>query len=310
LLKQEAAQASGTYAQVLSYEVDDVVALMDSADAEHGRELFLHPQGAGCFKCHQMEGRGSVLAPDLSDIGSRTKTPQVLIESILKPSAVITEGFAQQQILTVNGKIYSGAVLEESGRSLKLVDVEGKVKTIRKTDIDERYGTKTSPMPAGFDKMMSTQQLADLTAWLMAQKVVGDPNGFSFRDKPDRLDIHFGKQRIATYLKEHPKLTRRALVNVATPSGIQVTRNFPPRTPDDIDPGYTAEQGIIHPVMHPGIWIGFGDVNGNDYWRLQARVVFDGFVEAPSGDKNAGRFSVRNLYLREGQDDRRDGQQI
>jgi putative heme-binding domain-containing protein len=238
-----------------------------------------------------------VLAPDLSDIGSRTKAPQVLIESILKPSAVITEGFAQQQILTVNGKIYSGAVLEESGRSLKLVDVEGKVTTIKKADIDERYGTKTSPMPAGFDKMMSTQQLAHLTAWLMAQKVVGDPSGFSFRDKPDRLDIHFGKQRIATYLKEHPKLTRRALVNVTTPSGIQVTRNFPPRTPDDIDPGYTAEQGIIHPVMHPGIWIGFGDVDGNDYWRLQAKVVFDGFVDGPFGDKDGGRFLVRNLYM-------------
>jgi hypothetical protein len=141
----------------------------------------------------------------------------------------------------------------------------------------------------------------------MARKVVGDPSGFSFRDKPDRLDIHFGKQRIATYLKEHPKLTRRAFVNVATPSGIQVTRNFPPRAPEDVDSGYTAEQGIIHPVMHPGIWIGFGDVNGNDYWRLQARVVFDGFVEPPSGDKNAGRFSVRNLYMGEGQDDRRDG---
>ena len=66
----------------LSYDVEDVVALMNSADADRGRELFLHPQGAGCFKCHRREGRGAGLAPDLSDIGSRTKTPQVLIESI------------------------------------------------------------------------------------------------------------------------------------------------------------------------------------------------------------------------------------
>ena len=52
-------------------------------------------------------------------------------------------------------------------------------------------------------------------------------------------------------------------------------------------------------MMHPGIWLGFGDVDGNDYWRLKAKVVFDGFVEPPTGDRRSGRFSVRNRYLSE-----------
>ncbi len=272
-----------------SVTMEEVLAAMASADSERGRELFLHPRGAGCFKCHQMEGRGNVLAPDLSDIGSRAKTPQVLIESILNPSAVITEGFAQQQIITVNGKVYSGAVLEETARSLKLVNSEGKLTPIPKAEIEERIGTKTSPMPAGFGKMMSAQQVADLTAWLMTQTVVGDRKGFSFGDRPDQLDISFGKQRIATYLKKSSKLTRPALINVTTPDGIQVTRKFPTQNPGDHD----------HQSMHPGIWISFGDVDGNDYWRLQARNVFDGFVSLPSGDKSSGQFGVRNLYLSE-----------
>lgn len=282
-----------------SVTVEEVLTLMSSADSERGRELFLHPRGAGCVKCHQMEGRGSVLAPDLSDIGSRAKTTQVLIESILKPSAVITEGFAQQQIATVNGNVYRGAVLEESGRLLKLVNSKGEVTTILKSDIEERVGTKVSPMPAGFEKLMSAQQIADLVAWLMTQKIAGDRNGFSFHDQRNQLEINFGKQRIGTYLKKSRKLTRRALVNVKTHSGIQVTRNFPPRRPDDIDPGYSGEQGIVHPIMHPGIWIGFGDVNGNDYWRLKADVVFDGFIKTPTGTKNTGNFTVRNLYKSE-----------
>ncbi|QDT98606.1 PVC-type heme-binding CxxCH protein [Gimesia aquarii] len=284
-----------------SVTADDVLALMGSADSERGRELFLHPRGAGCVKCHQMEGRGSVLAPDLSDIGSRAKTPQVLIESIIKPSAVITEGFAQQQIATVNGKVYSGAVLEESGRSLKLVNSKGEVTTILKAEIEERVGTKVSPMPAGFEKLMTAQQIADLVSWLMTQKIAGDRKGFSFIDQPNQLEINFGKQRIATYLKKSKKLTRRALVNVKTHRGIQVTRNFPPRRPDDIDPGYSGEQGIIHPIIHPGIWIGFGDVDGNDYWRLKADVVFDGFIKPPTGTKKSGNFIVRNLYKSEDQ---------
>lgn len=277
-----------------SITTNDVLAKMKTADSERGRELFLHPRGAGCVKCHLMEGRGAKLAPDLSDIGTRAKKAEILIDSILKPSAVITEGFAQQQIVSSDGKVFSGAVLEETGQEIKLVDSKGEVTRIPRASIEERVGTKISPMPDGFGRMLNAQQTADVVAWLMTQKTIGDRGGFWFKHQTDNIEIHFGSQRIATYLKRHPKLTRRALVNVNTPSGIQVTRNFPPRKPEDIDPGYGAEQGIIHPVMHPGIWVGYGDVDGNDYWRLQSEVEFDGFVEKPRGDKKQGAFSVRN----------------
>ncbi len=279
--------------------MEQVMKKMATADAQRGRELFLHPRGAGCVKCHRMEGLGGVLGPDLADIGARAKSPEVLIESILEPSKVITEGFAQQQVVTTEGEIYSGAVIEETGRSIKLVSSEAVVTVIDKKDIEDRIGSKLSPMPAGFAKMMSSQQIADIAAWLLTQKVVGDRAGFSFRDQNDKIDIHLGDQRIATYLKRHGQLSRRALVNVMTPAGIQVTRNFPPRKPEDIDPGYGAENGIIHPVMHPGIWISFGDIDGHDYWRLQAKAKFDGFIEPPAGDKTSGSFAVRNRLMSE-----------
>lgn len=278
----------------------EVAAALATADPQRGRELFLHPKGAGCAKCHQMEGLGVRFGPDLSDIGSRARTADVLIQSILEPSAVITEGYAVQQVVTTKGKSFAGSVLEETGRTLKLVDSNARVTEIHKADIEERRGTNLSPMPAGYHKILNASQLADIVAWLSNQKTVGDPQGFSFHDRDDQLHINFGKQRIATYLKRHDKLTRRSLVNVTTPGGIQVTRNFPPRAPKDIDPGYRGEGGIIHPHMHPGIWISFGDVNGNDYWRLQAPVLFDGFVDPPSGNRQEGRFAVRNLFLPEG----------
>ena len=245
-----------------------------------------------------MQGIGQVLGPDLSDIGNRARKPEILIESIIHPSKVITEGFAQQNVLTLDGRILSGSVLEETGRFIKLAASDGSVTTIQKADIEERVGTKISPMPDGFAKMMTSQQIADLTAWLMTQKIVGDRNGFWFQDVGDSLHIHLGKQRIATYLKRHPKLTRRALVNVTTPSGIQVTRSFPPRKPEDIDPGYGAKDGIIHPIMHPGIWLGYGDVNGNDYWRLQAEVVFDEFAGPLKGQRDKGSFTAVNRFLK------------
>ena len=279
--------------------LNSVLAAMKSANLNRGADLFFHHNGAGCVKCHAMGGATSLLAPDLSDIGNRAETPDTIIQSILDPSAAITEGFAQQQITTFDGKVISGAVIEETGQYLKLVGKDANVKTIRKSDIEDRVSTKTSPMPAGFEKMMSSQQVADLTAWLLTQKRVGDQQGFSFHDREQSTDIFFGKQCIATYLKKHEKLTRRAFVNVKTLSGIQVTRNFPPRNPEDIDPGYKGEEGIIHPVMHPGIWIGFGDVNGNDYWRLKAHVEFNDFVEPPNGGKSSGSFAISNRFMSE-----------
>ena len=276
--------------------VAEALAQMKNADVSRGRDLFHHAKGAGCFNCHELEGHGNVFAPDLSDIGSRADA-KTLLESIIHPSKEITEGFAQQVIETKDEFTYSGIVLEESGRILRMALANGQAVNVKKSDIARRDTAKLSAMPEGFASMMTPQQLAHLTAYLLAQKTVGDKEGFSFRKKQNELDIHFGEQRIATYLLDHPQLTRRAFVNVCTPSGVQVTRNWPVKKPDDIDPGYRAEQGIIHPIMHPGLWMGFGWIDGNDYWRLQAKVVHDGFVEEPAGDKASGKFTVRNRYL-------------
>lgn len=277
--------------------VEAVLARMTDADPRKGRELFLSPLGAGCCKCHQMQGIGQILGPDLSDIGNRVREPATLIESIIHPSKVITEGFAQQKILTEDGRVMLGTVLEETGRGIKLVDSGGNVTHVDRDIIEKRIGTRVSPMPDGFATMMNAQQIADLTAWLLMQKTVGDRTGFWYQNFEDALHIHLGKQQIASYIKRHPELKRRALVNVRTPGGIQVTRNFPVRFPEDLDPGYRAEKGIIHPIMHPGIWLGFGDVSGNDYWRLKSEVIFDEFVQPPQAEKDKAGFTAVNRFL-------------
>jgi hypothetical protein len=132
--------------------------------------------------------------------------------------------------------------------------------------------------------------------------LAGDP-GFHLQDSDDKLEIRYEDQHIATYLKRHGTLTRPAFVNVGLPSGIQVTRNFPPRKPEDLDPGYSGEGGMIHPMMHPGIWISYGHLDGNDYWRLKARVEFVKYVEKPKVKADLVSFSVRNRYLSEDGDE-------
>jgi len=131
---------------------------------------------------------------------------------------------------------------------------------------------------------------ACLTAAVVASALAEEPPArFTFEEQSDALVIKLDDETLATYLFGHEKLTRPAFVNVRTPGGTQVTRNFPPVLPDDRD----------HPVMHPGIWIGFGHLHGQDYWRLKARVEHDGFVEPPQASGSTASFTVRNRYLTE-----------
>ena len=49
--------------------------------------------------------------------------------------------------------------------------------------------------------------------------------------------------------------------------------------------------------MHPGLWMSFGWISGNDYWRLQSKVIFDNFLKEPKADEKTASFSTRNRYL-------------
>ena len=276
-----------------------ILPLLGEADPGRGRDLFFSAQGANCAACHRAAGHGNNHAPDLSEIGSRTDA-KTLIQSIIDPSANIVEGFATQLITTRDGETHAGIVLEETGRHITLA-IAGHALKVDRKEIESRERLPISAMPPGYDAMMSSRQLADLVAFLQTLKKpepiqVADGE-FAFQREEGKLDLFLGQTRVATCLLDHDKLTRRAFVNVATPSGIPVTRNFPPRKPEDIDPGYRAEAGIIHPVMHPGLWMSFGWIEGNDYWRLTSKVKHEAFLEAPVGKRGEASFRTRDRYL-------------
>ena len=273
-----------------------VRAAMPNADPARGRDLYLSRHGANCAACHRLEDIGNSHAPDLSEIGSRADA-EFLIESIIAPSAAITEGFAAQMITTKQGATHTGILLEETGRAVIIAMTGGLKVEVPTADIAERKSLPLSAMPAGFDSMLSAQQIADITAFLLQQKPAAPkaappvPTGaFSFDQTDDQLALKLGDTTIATYLLDDPVLTRRAFVNVHSPSGIPVTRQYPaPETAD-------------HTHMHPGIWLGFGWIDGNDYWRLQSKVVFDEYLTEPTADGGTAKFAARNRFLNQAGD--------
>lgn len=112
--------------------------------------------------------------------------------------------------------------------------------------------------------------------------------GVSFSQQPDQIAITIGGEPVATYYYNDPEITRPYFAHVRAPGGVQVTRHHPP---------VEGEDKMDHPTFHPGIWMTFGDISGNDYWRLKARTAHEKFIEPPIGGQGHGGFSVLNRYL-------------
>ena len=110
-----------------------------------------------------------------------------------------------------------------------------------------------------------------------------------FQTAPGEVCVTIAGKPVATYIYADEKIQRPYFAHVKSPGGIQVTRNHPPIAGKDRDD---------HDTMHPGIWMAFGDLDGEDFWRNKGRVVHEEFVTEPTGGPGKGTFAVRNRYER------------
>jgi putative heme-binding domain-containing protein len=139
-------------------------AMNNGGDARRGKAIYLSAK-AHCATCHKVHGQGSEVGPDLSQVGGKLDRTH-LIESILDPSAEITQGYHATVIETRTGRIVSGIVKSESATDVTLVDIQGKRITIAVRDIESRSISKVSPMPAGLADGMTPGEFTDLIAYL------------------------------------------------------------------------------------------------------------------------------------------------
>ena len=110
--------------------------------------------------------------PDLSGIGTQQR-PDEILASILDPSKKIDPKFRARTILTVDGKVLSGIVAKESKEELSLVDSTGKTIVLATEDIEDIQPSAKSAMPDQLLSGMTSEQAADLLAFLSAQRKIG-----------------------------------------------------------------------------------------------------------------------------------------
>jgi putative heme-binding domain-containing protein len=140
-------------------------ALQTGGDAAAGRRVFYHPTGARCFSCHTIEGRGTAIGPDLTQMGRFT--PEQIAEAIIHPSKEIAPAYVQWLLKLRDGREVSGINLFEDNKSaMTLLDATGTRAKYQFKDMLSREELPVSLMPPGLEQQMTPQDLRDLIAYL------------------------------------------------------------------------------------------------------------------------------------------------
>ncbi len=112
-------------------------------------------------------------------------------------------------------------------------------------------------------------------------------DSLEFHPSAGEVEVLIRGQPIAVYVYQDDQILRPYFSQLKLPSGIQVTRNHPPVEGTDL---------ADHATMHPGLWLGFGDISGADFWRNKARVEQVELAEKPATSKPGRSLAVRNRY--------------
>ncbi|MCE7059848.1 c-type cytochrome [Dyadobacter sp. CY343] len=167
-LKIDLSKISNKKGQIGENSIEDVMLAIARipGDAAAGKLLFTKQ---GCVACHSINKNGPLKGPYMGQIGSIMNREQIA-ESILKPNASISQGFASVLITTKGDQSYMGFVSEESAEKLVLRDITGAVYTFKMSDITSRKELENSMMPPGLANELSYEEFASLITFLYEQK--------------------------------------------------------------------------------------------------------------------------------------------
>lgn len=145
-------------------------------DRAHGENVFWSK--GNCGECHEVNGRGGHIGPDLSEIGTR-RGPANLRQSLVDPQAEVPENFSQYRkwiympdnylrvrAVTKDGIQILGQRVDEDTFTIQIRDDSDQLHSLRKDGLRElakQWGK--SPMPS-YQNVLSETELRDVVAYL------------------------------------------------------------------------------------------------------------------------------------------------
>lgn len=137
-------------------------------DPAAGREVYY---GAGrCMNCHMIRGEGGYLGPDLTNLGV-TRTLTEIREAVIDPNKRFSKGYMPVLVTLGNGETIRGVARNTSNYSIQLLDADGELRLLSKSEVSKVDFPKNSWMPANYAERLSPQQVTDLLAFLSRQSI-------------------------------------------------------------------------------------------------------------------------------------------
>lgn len=157
---------------VKKWSMKELVSALDGGltnrDFTRGRKLF---GAANCFACHRFDNQGGSVGPDLTILSGRF-SPRDILESIVEPSKQISDQYGSVQIITLDGKVVVGRIVNLAGDSYRvqtnMLD-PGALVAVDRKQIDEILPSKVSMMPAGLLDTLQKDEILDLLAYLLSR---------------------------------------------------------------------------------------------------------------------------------------------
>lgn len=119
-----------------------------------------------CSTCHQLEGVGYAIAPNLAAMQNRG--PEAILTNVLVPNREVNPQYLNYVLITTDGRALTGMIAAETATSVTLKRADNATDTVLRIDIEELRSTGVSLMPEGMEKQIDKQAMADLIEYIQS----------------------------------------------------------------------------------------------------------------------------------------------
>jgi putative heme-binding domain-containing protein len=156
---------------VQQWTMDDLLPVtaqeMDNRDLESGRRSFAE---AMCLKCHRFNQTGGVTGPNLTGVGKRYDI-HTLIQSIIDPSAVISDQYDTYAVTMKDGQTHTGRIGDINTETVYLmVDLfnPADMMYVPHDNMEEIRRVQLSMMPEGLVDSFTRDDILDMIAYMQS----------------------------------------------------------------------------------------------------------------------------------------------
>ncbi|WP_083925393.1 PVC-type heme-binding CxxCH protein [Flexithrix dorotheae] len=135
----------------------------EKGNVEQGQKAFVQY----CSPCHQIEGNGGIIGPQLDGIGNWGA--HSLTEKILDPNRNISKAFINYSIKTKDGNIKTGLFRREEGELLVFANASGQEFSLPKKEVVEKKASPFTLMPDHFGEVIPENEYYALLSFLLSQ---------------------------------------------------------------------------------------------------------------------------------------------